>query len=45
VFKSAYKSLKRAAGIPSKKEKAAAKQAAKQAAREREKAAAGPGGR
>ncbi len=45
VFKSAYKSLKRAAGIPSKKEKAAAKQAAKQAAREREKAAAGPGER
>ena len=47
VFKSAYKSLKRAAGIPSKKERAAAKQAAKQAAREKEKAlfAAGPGGR
>jgi hypothetical protein len=40
VFKSAYKSLKRAAGIPSKKDKAAAK--AKRKERERERAAAGP---
>jgi hypothetical protein len=40
VFKSAYKSLKRAAGIPSKKDKAAAK--AKRKERERELAAAGP---
>jgi hypothetical protein len=38
VFKSAYKSLKRAAGIPSKKDKAAAK--AKRKERERELAAA-----
>ena len=40
VFKSAYKSLKRAAGIPSKKDKAAAK--AKRKEREQERAAAGP---
>lgn len=43
VFKSAYKSLKRAAGIPSKKDKAAAKAKRKERERERERdAAAGP---
>ena len=41
VFKSAYKSLKRAAGIPSKKDKAAAKAKRDEEAR----AAAGTGGR
>ena len=42
VFKSAYKSLKRAAGIPSKKDKAAAKAKRKERERELLVAAAGP---